>query len=613
MRASRSTLPWAWIALVAATLVVYLFGLGGSYAPTNGDEMVYIHIARMTAESGHWLPLQSEIAGMRNTKPPLLFWQAIAAGDWGNNWSLWALRLPSIVYTFLTTALLAFFTHRISGNLRTACIAAAVYLLFFSTFRYGRVYLTSAPETFWLSLPMWWLLWLRLRHAPQGAWAAGRSAQVKEGPAQRAGDTEQNALRPTLLTENLNWLAFTLMGVAMALGAAYKSFALVAPAAAAVWCAWLLSAPRLQWHLVLRTTLGVTWSAALAVGIFSLWLLLDPDPAGVWQEFVLGENAGKMSNTQGYWHAAFFGVYPMWTQLLAYPANAGLLFFTVLGVAWVGLKHAFKRQTYSQLTAAQWILLAWLAVWLIVFTIPSQRSERYVIPAIPALAMLMALVWERIPKLAFWVTLAIMAPALVMLARIAWVMGDMQIASSTQITMTLIAVCAGLAGAAAGFVVKNWLRAMTLLTCLMVYASFSLMVDPLSAPSARYSDAAKAQVDGKRVAVPNGFTGQYERFHFVLPTAKLVPYDAEGRNTGAYQPDMPPDERLPYLLGQFDAVVWLQGDLAQTEPSCVPQCKLMGTRWHVKSRHKTGEVTLGNLWQPQEWLFRHEWLVEKNP
>jgi 4-amino-4-deoxy-L-arabinose transferase-like glycosyltransferase len=228
----------------------------------------------------------------------------------------------------------------------------------------------------------------------------------------------------------------------------------------------------------------------------------------------------------------------------------------------VGLKYAFKRQTYSQLTAAQWILLAWLAVWLIVFTIPSQRSERYVIPAIPALAMLMALVWERIPKLAFWVTLAIMAPALVMLARIAWVMGDLQIASATQVTMTQIAVCAGLTGAAAGFVIRNWLRAMTLLTCLMVYASFSLMVEPLSTPSAGYSEAVKAQVDGKRVAVPNGFTGQYERFHFVLPTAKLVPYDAEGRNTGAYQPDMPPDERLPYLLGQFDAVVWLQGDLA---------------------------------------------------
>jgi hypothetical protein len=299
--------------------------------------------------------------------------------------------------------------------------------------------------------------------------------------------------------------------------------------------------------------------------------------------------------------------------LLAYPANGGLLFFTVLGAAWVGLTCAFKRQTYVQLTAAQWVLLAWLAVWLIVFTIPSQRSERYVIPATPALAIMMALVWERIPKIAFWATLTIMAPALVMLARIAWVMGDMQIASSSQVTMTLIAVCAGLAGVAAGFITKKWLRAATLSACLAVYASFSLMVEPLSAPTAGYSAAAKDQVRGKRVAVPNGFTGQYERFHFVLPSAKLVPYDAEGRNTGAYQPDLPPDERLAYLLSQFDAVVWLQGDLSQTEPSCTPQCTLLGSRWHVKSRHKTGEVTLGNLWQPQEWLFRHEWLVKNAP
>jgi 4-amino-4-deoxy-L-arabinose transferase-like glycosyltransferase len=609
MKPPHSTLPWPWIGLVLVTLALYLLGLGGAYAPTNGDEMVYIHIARMTAESGHWLPLQSEIVGMRNTKPPLLFWQAIVASDWGNNWSLWALRLPSIVYTFLTTALLAFFTHRISGNLRTACIAAAVYLLFFSTFRYGRVYLTSAPETFWLSLPVWWILWLRLRNEPQGAWVVGRSAQVKEEPATRAGDTEQKALPPRLLTNEMNWLAFTLMGVAMALGSAYKSFALVAPTAAAVWCAWLLSAPRLQWPLVLRTTLGLIWSAALAVGIFALWLVLDPDPAAVWQEFVLGENAGKMSNTQGYWHAAFFGVYPMWTQLLAYPANAGLLFFTVLGLAWVGLTRAFKRRTYAQLTPPEWILLAWLAVWLIVFTIPSQRSERYVIPAMPALAILMALAWERIPKLVFWITLTLMAPALVMLARIAWVMGDMQIASQTDVTMTLIAACAGLTGATAGFIQKKWLRAASLFACLSVYASFSLMVAPLSAPAARYSAAVHSQVQGKRLAVPNGFTGQYERFHFVLPTANLVPYDAEGRNTGAYRPDLPANERLAYLLGQFDAVVWLQDDLSQSAPSCVPQCTLLGTRWHVKSRHKAGEVSLRNLWQPQEWLFRHEWLV----
>ena len=98
---------WRWLALVGLCVAVYLLGLGSPYAPTNGDEMVYIHIARMTAESGHWLPLQSELLGTRNTKPPLLIWQAMVAGGWGAHWSLWALRLPSILYTFATASLLA--------------------------------------------------------------------------------------------------------------------------------------------------------------------------------------------------------------------------------------------------------------------------------------------------------------------------------------------------------------------------------------------------------------------------------------------------------------------------------------------------------------------------
>jgi 4-amino-4-deoxy-L-arabinose transferase-like glycosyltransferase len=606
----------AWLALVLAACAVYLFGLGGAYAPTNGDEMVYIHIARMTAESGHWLPLQSEIVDTRNTKPPLLFWQAIMAGNWGQHWSLFTLRLPSVLYTFATTALLAFFARRISGRVRTACIAAALYLLFFSTFRYGRAYLTSAPETFWLALPMWWVLWLRVRSSASGVCAAECSAppHLLAPPAVRAPPLRaHNTLPHTLRANDLDWLVFTLMGIAMGLGSAYKSFALVAPTAAAVWCAWLLSAPRLRWPLVMRATFGLAWSTALAVGIFALWFVLDPDPASVWQEFVLAENAGKMSNTQGYWHAALFGAYPMWTQLLAYPVNAGLLFFTVLGLGWMGIRVAFKRQTYAQLTPAQWVLLAWWAVWLIVFTVPSQRSERYLIPAMPAVALTMALVWDRIPKVWFWITLAIAAPALVMLGRVAWVMGDLQIASSTQIAMTLVAVCAGLTGASAGFFIQNWCRAATLVAVLSLYASFGLMVQPLGTEAAGYSAAVQARMQGQRVAVPNGFTGQYERFHFVLPGARITPYDAEGRNTGAFKPELPPVERLAYLLEQFDAVVWLQDNLNQPAPSCLPRCTLLGQRWHVKSRHKEGEVTLQNLWQPQEWLFRREWLVANRP
>lgn len=575
----------SWLLLVAFAALLYLLGLGSPYAPTNGDEMVYIHIARMTAESGHWLPLQSELLGTRNTKPPLLIWQAMVAGGWAQSWSLIALRLPSIVYTFATTALLAFFAHRMApapGKLRSACIAAALYLLFFSTFRYGRAYLTSAPETFWLALPMWWLLWLHLR--PNAA------------PSP---------------TRELGWGSYTLIGIAMGLGAAYKSFALLAPAAAALWCAVLL-AERWTWGLTVRTTAGLAWSTLLGLGIFALWFVLDPNPSEVWQEFVVAENAGKMSNTMGYWQAALSGPYPMWTQLLAYPENAGLLAFIALGFCALALWRGLRRHTYTQLSPALWVLLAWIVVWLVVFTIPSQRSARYVIPAMPALAIAMALVWDRLPRVWFWITLLVCVPALVMLARIGWVMGGLSIASHAEVAMTLIAACTGLAWATAGFLQKNWTRNATLVTCLAVYASFGLMVAPLSPAGADYSEAVQTQMRGQRVVVPNGFTGQYERFHFVLPGARITPYDAEGRNTGALYPDMPARERLDRLLAEFDAVVWLQEDLNEA-PSCLPHCTLVAQRWHVKSRHKSGEVTLDNLWQPQDWLFRHEWLLVRQP
>jgi 4-amino-4-deoxy-L-arabinose transferase-like glycosyltransferase len=582
----RPVVLWPGLLLLVAAL--YLWGLGGPFAPTNGDEMVYIHIARMTAESGHWLPLQSELVGTRNTKPPLLIWQAIVASGWGAHWNLLALRLPSILYTFATTGLLAFFAWRISGKRRTACLAAVLYLLYFSTFRYGRVYLTSAPETFWLALPMWWLLWLRVRGTAPGAAFSNKPTDV-------------------------GWLAYTCFGIALGLGAAYKSFALVAPAAAALWCAILWGEPRLSWNTVLRTTAGVTWSALLGVGIFSLWFVLDPDPAAVWQEFVLAENAGKMSNTMGYWQAALNGPYPMWTQLLAYPVNAGLLALTGLGFCWLILQRGVRPASYRALTPAQRVLVAWLLVWLIVFTIPSQRSERYVIPAMPALAIAMALLWQRIGRIWSLATLLLVTPALVLLARIACVIAGMDVGSPLLAALTVLVAGMGLLAVFLGLFNARWTRNASLLACAAVYASFGLMVAPLSHPDADYSPTIHSQLQGKRVAVPNGFTGQYENYHFVLPGATIIPFDAEGRRTGELYTDMPPPERLQRLLHEFDAVVWLQDDEDQEQPSCMPDCRLLAQRWHVKSRHKSGEITLDNLWYPQEWLFSREWLLVKTP
>ncbi|NCP55458.1 MAG: phospholipid carrier-dependent glycosyltransferase, partial [Rhodoferax sp.] len=156
---------WPWLALLCLAVGVYVAGLDGQYAPTNGDELVYTHIARLTAASGQWLPLVSELDHMRNTKPPLLFWQAMVAGGWGDQWTMAALRAPSVLYTLLTAAAIGLILRRITRDIRTALLGACIFLAFFCTFRFGRTYLTSAPETFWLGLPMLLLLWCSAKPA----------------------------------------------------------------------------------------------------------------------------------------------------------------------------------------------------------------------------------------------------------------------------------------------------------------------------------------------------------------------------------------------------------------------------------------------------------------
>ena len=248
-------------------------------------------------------------------------------------------------------------------------------------------------------------------------------------------------------------------------------------------------------------------------------------------------------------------------------------------------------------------------MWLVVFTIPNQRSERYLIPAMPALAIAMALQWQRIGRIWSVATLLLLTPALVMLARIAWVVGEMDIALPWLDVLTLGVAAVGVVVGFLGLFNARWSRNASLLVCATVYACFALMVLPLSDPHNGFAPAVQAQLQGKRVAVPNGFTGQFERYHFLLPGARIIPFDAEGRSTGELYPEMEPAARLQRLLKEFDAVVWLQDNDDEDAPSCMPQCTLLAQRWHVKSRHKAGDVTLDNLWYPQEWLFSREWLL----
>jgi hypothetical protein len=377
------------------------------------------------------------------------------------------------------------------------------------------------------------------------------------------------------------------------------------------------SESHLNWRAVWQHTLKTGVSAVLALAVFGLWFVLDPDPQAVWREFIVGENAAKFSDARGWWQEAFsLSGSSIWSQLLAYAVNAGLLFFVIPGLAWLGLKRLPQGRKLWPLPPHQAILLAWALVWLLVFLFPSQRSARYVIPAMPAVAMLLALHWRDIARAWFLPTLLIAGLALLLIARIAWIGHSLDLSSLLELSLPLLAVAAGAVVIAAGLWRAAWSRGTAVLASLLVYVAFNLSAAPMDGPVGRYGAQAIAATPQGKIAVPNGFNSQFERFQFLLPGPhQFLPYEtgarAMARRAEGVKPPTPAEE-LQELLATHAAVVWIQSEPAQTAPPCLPGCRVLGERWLLTSRHLPGEVRLDNLWYPQQWLYRREWLLVRD-
>ena len=347
-------LRYALLTLVLAVFT-YLYGLDSRFAPKNGDEYPYMHIVRMTADVGNWLPLQSQMEGIKNTKPPLIFWQGIVSTHWANEWSLFTLRWPSVLYTGLTAFFLFLAVRRFSGKTQTGFLAALVWLSFFATYRYGRPFLTDPPELFWLSLPFLALLY----------W--GKSA------------FESKLLYPVLA------------GLCFGLALFAKSFAYLVPASLALglhywhWRNWSIP------QTLIRDLYKLVLVGTLALGVFALWFALDPQPEAIWREFVLGENAGKFAaRSSNYFMDLVRGGDSIWMLLLTTLVNAGLFTFVLVAT----LMQCWRERRF--LSVQEVLLVLWATAFLLVFSLPSQRSGRYLLPIMPAFAALSALHWERL-------------------------------------------------------------------------------------------------------------------------------------------------------------------------------------------------------------------------
>ena len=538
------------VAVLLLAFVTFLHGLGSLHIMGNGDEMVYAQITRATAASGHWLPLASEMPDMVNTKPPLLFWQGMLSTDWGRQWTLVSLRWPSLVWTFLAAllaGLVAWQTTR--QNLTAGLLAASLYLGFLSTYRYGRPFLTNPPETFWVFLCFFVMLKWRPR------------------------SFSSRLLFPTLIGSIAGFALLT------------KSFAQLLPIGVALtW--WHLYECKWNWRTFLfQRVPSLAWTAVLALGIFSLWFVLDTDPVAIWKEFVVGENIGKMSTAESSYVAAMlWGRTSIWGFCMGWFLNAGLLAFPLLGT----MIRAWQRR--SEATEDEKLLWILAISFFLVFCIPTQRSGRYLLEVMPAIAVLMVIHWRRLLPQAFLTTLI---AAGVISTAVAW--GSLALARETSGDIFSWWHWPILIGSIALPVVALFdrlhLARYAVPSTLCAYLSLSSFVGIFDGPMGRFSPAVIATAANRVVWVPENFRAAAELERMLLPGARV-----RGYNTAL-------SHRGPENMAADDLVLLIL-PLREAAPNGA-----IGSRIELTSRHSREQIFELAQGRVEEHLFCRQWLL----
>ncbi|QWD82998.1 phospholipid carrier-dependent glycosyltransferase [Polynucleobacter sp. MWH-P3-07-1] len=543
--------------ILLLAVVSYFYGLDSRFAPKNGDEYPYMHIVRLTADSGHWLPLQSEMDGLKNTKPPLLFWQGIASTSWASQWTLWNLRWPNLLYTGLTAFFLFLAVRRFSAQTKTGILAALVWLAFFSSYRYGRPFLTDPAEVFFLTLPFMGLLY----------WGK------------------------TAFDSRLLFPVFAALCFGLALLA--KSFAYIVPATFALtlyywrWREWSLS------KFITRDLLKLALIVIVALGVFALWFLLDPSPEAIWREFVLGENAGKFqARSSNYLFDLFRGGDSIWMLILTTLANAGLFIAVLVNTLW----QCWRERRF--LSIEENLLLLLIAAFLIVFSLPSQRSGRYLLPVMPAFAALIALHWQH---LSFWGFRFALVLQLIILGALTWVGFNLQAenpiwhySSGHWVLMAISVTCALL-----GLTKTQWCKSLTLAVCFLSYCALNSSLAPLEGALGRYDFQAIEAVQEKAVWIPCDYRAKDEEYRLLLPGAQLHGYPSQQAND------------ITGLLGQYPLVAVqapLNSSIEEKLAAC-PSCNIIGHRMEMRARQTPQEIEAILKGHIGEYLFVNEYLI----
>jgi hypothetical protein len=249
-----------------------------------------------------------------------------------------------------------------------------------------------------------------------------------------------------------------------------------------------------------------------------------------------------------------------------------------------------RRREQSAGERLLWVLVA---VYVLVFAVPSQRSGRYLLPAMPALAVLLALAWEGIGRWVFVASLAVEALVIALVGLLALRLQQAAPdAAASPALWALLAVSAVVI--LVGFRSPALTRSLALATVFVAYLALALVLRPLDGPAGRYDARAQASARGREVWVPYDFIAKEERYRFLLPGAAVVGYP-EG-------PGLPADPAMGRGL-----LVVVQVPLHRR--ACAG-CTVLGRRLDLRGRQTAAELReiLGGRLSPA--LLVEELLVQ---
>lgn len=369
------------------------------------------------------------------------------------------------------------------------------------------------------------------------------------------------------------------------MGLLYKSFALLVPVIATM-ALWQLRAR--GWRLrefVIFDAWRLAFTAVAALLFFGLWFWMDPEPMKVLREFVLRENAGKFDTGGGnYFLNLFWGQSSLWRIVVSYPLNAGLLAPMVVAMvvdAWLRRRHLGSLEVFL------WI---WMLVLAAFFCLPNQRDERYLIPAMPALALLLAVRVGHLPRWVVAVTPTACAVIIAGMTGLALLLQRAAGIGRLYPLWVLLVPIAGLLLAASAVIRPHLTRPLLPSAVMMVYLCYAAFLIPLDHGPGLFRGEGVESVTGNEVWVPANFNAREESYAFLLPGVLVRPYDHRGH---------PPE-------GAAFAVISRR--LGEASPDGV----ILARRLNLIDRFdaaETRDILLGNVTRN---LFRWDWLVQQN-